>query len=131
MTSMCTDASGTAIGAALHWDKGPIGFFSTTFKDAELNYSVYDKELTAVFKSVQHFEWLLFGHDFELRFDHQPLLHMFERPGKIERRRRQLDYLSTFNMKLTFIPGRENVVADALSRDKSVEAVAIILHNVS
>ena len=123
--TLTTDASGVSVGAVLSSQRGPIGFFSQQHKAAEANYSVYDKELLAVYKAVTHFEWLLFGRPFKLRVDHKPLLHMFATPSKCERRRRQIEYLSTFEMSVEFIPGKTNIVADALSRHNSVDAVSL------
>ena len=122
---LTTDASGTAVGGTLSCQRGPLGFYSRQFKDAELNYSAYDKELTALYSSVQHFEWLLFGRHFEVQVDHKPLLHLFNSKTTCERRRRQIEYLSTFDMTITYLPGKQNVVADALSRDKSIDAVQL------
>jgi putative transposase len=102
-----------------------VQFFSKQLKDAELNYSAYDKELTSVFKAVTHFEWLLFGRKFILPVDHKPLLHLFTSPAKCERRRRQTEFLSTFEMSIEYLPGKNNVVADALSRDRMVEAIQL------
>ena len=123
--TLTTDASGTAIGAILSSQHGPLGFFSRQLKGAELNYSAYDKELLAVYRAVQHFEWLLFGREFTLRTDHKPLLHMFSKSSTVERRRRHIEYLSTFSFHIEHIAGRDNVVADALSRDKSLDTIAL------
>ena len=130
---LASDASGSAVGAALTSQKGPIGFFSAQLNTAERNYSTYDRELTAIFKAVQHFEWLLFGNDFTLRVDHKPLLHMFSHVSSCERRRRQIAYLSTFSFTIEYIPGRENIVADALSRDKILDTIELTapLNNLS
>lgn len=123
--TLTTDASGTAVGGVLSSQHGPIGFFSKVFKDAEQNYCTYDKELSAVYKSVKHFEWLLFGMTFTLRVDHKPLLNMLSKTSDIERRRRQVEYLSAFDFSVEYIPGKENIVADALSRDKAVDAITL------
>ena len=122
---LTTDASSIAVGAVLSSQNGPIGFYSQKFTKAELNYSTYDKELTAVFKAVKHFEWLLFGRSFHLRVDHKPLIYLFSKEPSLERRRRQVEYLSTFDIKIEHIPGRENIVADTLSRDAIVDAIHI------
>ena len=121
--TLTTDASGTAVGATLCSQRGPIGYFSKQLIEAELNYAVYDKELTAVHKAVEHFEWLLFGRSFVLQVDHKPLLFMFSKSAKTEKRRRQIEYLSTFDMKIEFIAGKDNIAADALSRDHIVDTI--------
>lgn len=122
---LTTDASSTAVGAILMSQNGPIGFFSKQLHGAELNYCTYDKELTAVFKAVHHFEWLLFGRSFTLRVDHKPLLHLFNKSATTERRRRHIEYLSTFELRIEHIAGKDNIVADALSRDKSLDTLRI------
>ncbi|XP_076394273.1 uncharacterized protein LOC143265517 [Megachile rotundata] len=55
-----TDASDNAIGTALEQWNGtewqPLGFFSKEFSESEKNYSTYDRELTAIYRSVQFFK---------------------------------------------------------------------------
>lgn len=56
-----TDASDFALGAVLEQrslsgPREPLAFFSRKLSPAQLNYSAYDRELTAVFESVKHFQ---------------------------------------------------------------------------
>lgn len=56
--SLYVDASDIAAGAALHQvingNLQPLGFFSKKFDKAQLRYSTYDRELTAMFLAVKH-----------------------------------------------------------------------------
>ena len=68
---LTTDASNSACGAALQqkvngtWK--PIAFFSRKLSPQEINYSTYDRELTAVYKAVKHFKHLLEGRNFTIQ----------------------------------------------------------------
>jgi len=123
--TLTTDASSIALGAALHSQTGPVGFYSAMLHGAELNYCTYDKELLAVYKAVRHFEWLLLDRPFTLQVDHKPLLNMFDKVAIIERRRRQIQHLSTFQFTIVHLKGTDNVVADTLSRTLDVHATSL------
>ena len=74
------DASGFTIGVVL-MQKGdnnrrhPVGFYSTTLMPAERNYDIYDLELLAIVKSLQHWCPLLAGspHKIKVFSDHMNL----------------------------------------------------------
>lgn len=57
--SVWVDASNFAVGAVLNQivgdDVQPLGYFSKKFTNAELRYSTYDRELTAVYLGLRHF----------------------------------------------------------------------------
>ena len=48
--------------------------------------------------------------------DHQPLTDMAMQPGHPPRRLRWLEQLQAFDLNIVYVPGWDNVVADALSR---------------
>lgn len=120
--SLTTDASNTAIGAALEQlEDGvykPIGFFSRKLSDTETRYSTYDRELLAVFAAIKFFQRILEGRAFKVRTDHRPIIFAArQRSDKASpRQQRQLDYILQFNVTLEYLKGENNVVADALSR---------------
>ena len=120
--SLSLDASDTHIGAVLRQqlrDKSwsPMSFFSKKLSDAEEKYSAFDRELLAAFSSVRHFRFMLQGREFTVFTDHKPLTHaLFRRsPPWSARQQRHLAYLAEFTSSVVHIPGKENVVADALS----------------
>jgi RNase H-like domain found in reverse transcriptase len=77
---LTTDASDHSSGAVLsfgpNWEAArPVAFDSTTFKEAELNYPVHEKELLAVIQG--HHKWRsdLLGAPFFVYTDHKTLLN--------------------------------------------------------
>ena len=121
--SLAMDASDSHIGAVLQLqlpDKSwsPLAFFSKKLSDAEKKYSAFNRELLGAHSSVRHFRFMLEGREFTIFTDHQPLTHALFRssPPWSAPQQRHLSYLAEFTSTIVHIPGKENVVADALSR---------------
>ena len=116
------DGSSTAMGAVLlqqqeeHWHT--IAYFSNTYQLAEWNYSVEDRELLAIVKSLKEWRQYLLGTGtFEIWTDHRNL-QSFRSPQQINRRQAQwiTDVLSQFDYTLHHLPGKTNTRANALSQ---------------
>ena len=121
--SLAVDASDSHIRAVLQQqlpDKSwsPLAFFSKKLSDAEKKYSAFDRELLAAHSSVCHYYFMLEGREFTIFTDHKPLTHALFRssPPWSARQQRHLSYLAEFTSSIVHIPGKENVVADTLSR---------------
>ncbi len=132
--SLAVDASNTHIGAVLQqWQPGggggwrPLSFFSKKLDTAQLKYSAFDREMLAAYLSVRHFRYMLDGKKFHILSDHKPLtqaLHRISDPWT-PRVQRQLSFLAKLTSDIRHVPGKANVVADALSRPHS-SAVASV-----
>ena len=121
--SLAVDASDSHIGAVLQQqlhDKSwsPLAFFSKKLSDTEKKYSAFDRELLAAYLSVHHFRFMLEGKEFTIFTDHKPLTHALfgTSPPWSACQQRQLAYRAEFTNSIVHIPGKENLVADALSR---------------
>lgn len=130
---LTTDASDTAIGATLEQqqpDKSrrPLGFFSRKLSPTEQRYSTYDRELLAIYSAIQFFKHQLEARHFVVRTDHKPLIYAFtQRPDKASPRQfRHLDFISQFTTQIVYLPGTENVVADAFSRIDQIDMPVIV-----
>jgi transposase InsO family protein len=55
--------------------------------------------------------------------DHKPLLEMFKMKDPSPRQWRHIEYLSRYSLRLEYIPGTDNVVADWLSRPDGQEII--------
>lgn len=126
--SIVSDASDTAAGAALqqliegHWE--PLGFFSKKFSPAERKYGAYDRELLAIYLAVKHFRHMVEGRMFTIFTDHKPITFAFQQKADkcSPRQFRHLDYISQFTTDIRHVAGKDNIVADALSRVETVHA---------
>ena len=120
---LVTDASDTAIGAALQQltknGPQPIAFFSRKLAPSETRYSTFDRELLAVFSSIRHFRHFLEPTAFDILTDHMPLVHALNKKADpiSARQRRQLSEISEYKCQMFHVPGKNNPVADALSRN--------------
>lgn len=120
---LVTDASGIAVGAALHQvcddNSHPIAFFSKRLSTTQQTYSAFDRELLAAYLSVIHFKPLIEGRQVTLFTDHNPLVSSFysQKPAQSDRQQRHLAILSEYVQAVIYIRGSENIVADTLSRN--------------
>lgn len=121
---LVTDASDVAIGGVVeqvlrNGSKQPIGFYSKKLNDAQRNYSTFDKELLAVYKSIIHFDYVLEGRSFSVLTDHKPLINALTVRTNQKRtpiQQRMMMYILEFTNDFQYIAGSSNVVADTLSR---------------
>ena len=117
-----TDVSRKAIAGAvqqiINGHPQPLGFFSRRTSAAEERYSAYDLELLAIYSTVLKFRHLLEGRQVTIYTDQKPLTSAFfkAKDPVSDRQRQQLAFISEFVTTIEHIPGVENVVADALSR---------------
>lgn len=131
--SIMTDASNISVGAVLqqrikdNWQ--PIAFFSKSLSEAQRKYSVYDRELLAIYMSIKHFRKYIEGIDVTVYTDHKPLTYALSKPPSncdTPRRDRQLEFISQFSNKILYVEGQNNPVADALSRIEEIECPSTI-----
>lgn len=116
------DASGDGLGIALEQLKDgkliPIAFYSRQFTQAERNYDVHDRELLAVVTAFKQWRHYLEGakHEITVRSDHHNLKYFTTTKELTGRQIRWAEHLSRFNFKIQHIKGKDNIMADALSR---------------
>jgi hypothetical protein len=117
------DASENAIGAVLYQEAPsaeggvvhqPIMFHSQRFSEPARNWDTYKREAFAIYAAVQNFSWFLRGKEFVLETDHRNLQWIETSQAPIVVRWRAL--LQNYVFLIRHIPGRENKVADWLSR---------------
>lgn len=97
-----TDASETAVGAVLQqhiagqWQ--PLAYFSKALKPAETRYSVFDRELLAIYLAIKHFRYFIEGRQFHVMTDHKPLIYALAgKPDRYSpRQARHLDLIPQF-----------------------------------
>jgi hypothetical protein len=121
-----TDASDYSSGAVLSfgpsWETArPVAFDSSTFKDAELNYPVHEKELLAVIRALRKWRSNLLGAPFFVYTDHKTLLNFDTQKDLSRRQARWMEEMSMYDCKFVYVKGEDNSMADALSRYPSNE----------
>jgi hypothetical protein len=85
---------------------------------SEENYSTIEKELLAIVWVFKYFRPYLFGRKFTLYTDHQPLVYVFNLKDPNSRLVRWRLSLEEFEYDIKYRAGKQNVVADGLSRIK-------------
>ena len=97
-------------------DGGVIAYVSRNLKKHKDLYMTHDLELAAVMLALNLWRHYLVGWNFELKTDHQSLKHLFTQRDVNARQRRWSEFMSEYNFGISYIKGKGNVVADALSR---------------
>ena len=95
-----------------------VCYFSHKLNKKQEVYSTIEKESLALILSLQFFEVYVSSSSFPLTVftDHNPLTFLHKLKNKNQRLLRWSFLLQEYNLNLTHIKGRDNVIADALSR---------------
>ncbi len=115
-----TDACCSGVGGVLSVYRDsvwmPAGFFSRQLHGAQARYSAQELECLAVWESVKHFSYFLYGRKFTVLTDHKSLVNL--KSGKQNNRRIQgwALKLSEYEFDVEYRKGVENGAADCLSR---------------
>jgi hypothetical protein len=118
-----TDASDLAYGAILFQvkliDDGqkelqPIAVLSSKFTQSALNWETIKKECYAIFYALKKWTFYLVGKSFVIETDHNNLRWLEQSDNAMIIRWRV--FIQNFDCLIRHIPGKENTVADYLSR---------------
>ena len=122
-TILQTDVSKKGFGAVILQEEQPIYYASRALTSAEKNYQNLEREAQAAVWGMEKFHYFLYGRKFILQTDQKPLVsifrkHMIDVSPRIQRitiRAWQYEF------EPQHIPGRNNVISDALSRVTPLE----------
>ncbi|XP_070550990.1 uncharacterized protein [Ptychodera flava] len=96
--------------------KFPVVYASRKLLRWETAYSVIEKECLALVWGIRKFQQYLYGKEFLIETDHQPLIFLNRAKVSNGRLMRWALYLQSFRYRIVAIKGTDNVEADYLSR---------------
>lgn len=104
-----------------------IAYWSKTFKGAEANYSVTEKECLAVVHAIDHFRHYLIGRPFKVVTDHSALTSMPTIKDSYGRLARWAMFLGQFDFEIVHRSGVSIPHVDALSRAHSDVLMPLVI----
>ncbi len=110
------DASGEGIGAVLSQEGRPLAYLSKAIKGKNLSLSTYEKEFLAILMATQKWRHYLLTGCFIIQTDHESLKYLLEQKIITPMQQKGMMKLMGFNYSIVYRKGKENKVANALSR---------------
>ncbi|TYK18694.1 ty3-gypsy retrotransposon protein [Cucumis melo var. makuwa] len=99
-----------------------VAYTSRQLKSHEQNYPTHDLELAAVVFALKIWRHYLYGEKIQIFTDHKSLKYFFTQKEFNMRQRRWLELVKDYDCEILYHLGKANVVADALSRKKIIDA---------
>ena len=123
-TRLETDASDGVVAGVMSQQVNnlwhPIAYYSKIMSAPELNYEIHDKELLAIVRALEEWRAELEGLQRNERFailsDHRALEYFMTTKKLNARQARWAEFLSRFYFLIKYRPGKQNTLADALTR---------------
>lgn len=111
-----TNASDKGIGAVLQQGGHPISYVSKALGVKAQGLSTYEKESMAILLAVDYWRPYLLQAEFIIQTDQKSLIHLDDQRLTTPWQHKALTKLLGLNYKLVYRQGKDNKVADALSR---------------
>lgn len=113
-----TDASGTGIGAVLSQSDKPIAFFSKKLCPSMQVACTYVWELYAITEAIKKWRQYLLGRRFRVFTNQCSLKHLLTQVIQTPEQHKWAAKLLGYDFEVFYKPGKDNHVADALSRQE-------------
>lgn len=113
------DASSQGLGAVLLQDNLPVAYASKALTSSQKMWAQIEKELLAIVHGCQKFHQYVYGKTITVETDHKPLENIFKKPlndTPLRLQRLRLS-LQPYDIVVKYKPGKDLLVADALSRN--------------
>jgi hypothetical protein len=123
--SIYYDASGQGLGCVLMQDGHITAYASRQLRMHKVHYTTHDLELAAVVHALKIWRHYLIEKRCELYIDHKSLKYIFIQSNLNLRQRRWLELIKDYDPGINYHPGKDNVVADALSRRSHVSQLVV------
>ena len=123
---MYTNTCNDGLGGVLTQERHVISYESRKLKIHEKNYATYDLELAVFIHTLKMWRHHLIGRKFILMIDNKGLKYLLDQPNLNFRQARWLAFLSEYDFEIQHIKGKENKVADALSRNARINFAVVI-----
>ncbi|CAL8136546.1 unnamed protein product [Orchesella dallaii] len=115
-----TDASEVGIGACLcqeiNGQERVVSYTSKTLSTAERKYNICEKECYAILFAIKKFKSFLWGQKFTVYTDNRALTYLKSMHDKSRNLTNWSQEIERWGCDIKFCPGKQNVVADCLSR---------------
>ncbi|KAK1602077.1 hypothetical protein QYE76_017120 [Lolium multiflorum] len=122
------DASGLGIGGVLMQNGKPVAYYSEKLDGARLNYPIYDKELYALVRVLEVWQHYLWPKEFIIHSDHESLKYLKSQHTLNKRHAKWVEFIESFPYVIKYKKGKDNVVADALSRKLTLLLTRLDFH---
>ena len=103
----------------------PIAYYSSALCPRNAALSTYEKEALAIIEALKRWRHYFLGNDLIIRTDHKSLQFMTDKKISTSIQYKLMLKLLKFNFQLEYKKGKENKVADALSRKDSCMALSL------
>ena len=119
---LSSDALKDGLGAALLQEVNgkwmPVAYASRAMTSAERNYAQIEKEMLGVVFACKRFHCYVYGRQFVVETGHKTLISISEKPlyDAPPRLQRLLPRVQKYDKKLIYVPGKQLIIADTLSR---------------
>lgn len=120
-----TDASRQGLGAVLMQESRgilhPLEYISRSINEAQKSYATTKLEALALVWALEQFRTIILHFPVHVYTDHLPLKGIVKKPTKDACLTRWALLIQEYDINLHYLPGKENLFADALSRLAPIE----------
>ena len=112
------DASKQGLGTVLLQEGKPVMYISRTLTETEQRFSNIEYELLAVVCACERLNHYTVGYRMKVETDHEPLMSIWKKSiaSTSTRVQRLLLRLLQYDIDIQYLPGKRNIIVDALSR---------------